>query len=394
MNTNNEIVVVGAGAAGLACAISAANQGSNVYLVEKTSVLGGTVAHSLIHTIGGLYDDAGEYINEGLPIELASLLLQASPQTSKRQMGKVWTLSVDPAIYEAVIEQWIRRYENITVLRNAQITEVQTVRTKDRTNNRVVQVEVAYGTETRQLQVDALVDTTGGAEVVRQVAPHRVMAGDALAGLVVQIRGVVPNALRFPKNVGIQRNVQKAVEAGILPSVFAQTWFDIGVYEDEIYAKASIQMSAYDASAVHGWQEALMQFLHTLPDFANAYLVRVGHLGIRDNGRIEGEYNLTLDDVKRGRKFADSVGRCAWPVEYWDPEKGVTLDYHPAGHTYDIPLSSLKVLGLDNLWAAGRCLSAEKKAQASARVAGTCWAMGDGLGKAISKKRRNEISLQ
>ncbi len=89
--------------------------------------------------------------------------------------------------------------------------------------------------------------------------------------------------------------------------------------------------------------------------------------------------------MKEGRRFADSIGRCAWPIEYWDPEKGVTLDYLPPKHFYEIPLRALKVAGMENLWAAGRCLSAEKLAQASARVAGTCWAMGDALGQAICK---------
>ena len=382
MDRANKIVIVGAGAAGLACAISAARRGANVHLVEKTSALGGTVAHSLIHTIGGLYDDAGEYINEGLPIELAEWLHQANAQTRKRKMGKVWTLSVDPTTYKQVIEQWMARYANITVLRNAYPTRIQSADIEGR--ERITQIEVVHGPETKWLPVDALVDTTGSAEVVRLVDPHKVVEGDALAGLIFQIRGVAPNALRFPKNVGIQRHLQKAVSAGTLPSVFARTWFDVGVYADEVYAKANILTTVYDVDAVPGWQEKLMAFLRRFPDFADAHLVRVGRLGGRDGGRIKGEYCLTLDDVKCGRTFADSVGRCAWPIEYWDPDKGVTLDYHPAGHAYEIPLRSLKVLGIDNLWAAGKSLSAQKLAQASARVAGTCWAMADGLGKAIT----------
>ena len=39
-----EIVVVGAGAAGLSCALSAAAEGAYVVLLEKTAELGGTVA--------------------------------------------------------------------------------------------------------------------------------------------------------------------------------------------------------------------------------------------------------------------------------------------------------------------------------------------------------------
>ncbi len=377
MHTKNKVVVIGAGAAGLACAISTATEGASVTLIEKTTHLGGTVAHSLIHTIGGLHDDVGDYINEGLPVELAKLLLRADPHTRKRKMGKVWTLSVDPATYAAVIEQWVAKQSNITVFRNAYPTQVQTEK------DRVRQVEVSTGNGSRFLDVDALVDTTGTASVVRMVDEDKVVEGDALAGLIFQIRGVVPDALKFPKNVGIQRQVQKAIDAGILPPEFTKTWFDVGIYEDEVYAKLSILVTAYDAAVVPALQTQLLQFLRQMPDFAHAQVVRVGRLGIRDGGRIKGDYCLTLLDVKDGRTFADSVGRCAWPIEYWDPEKGVTLDYLPPHQSYEIPLRSLKVAGIENLWAAGKCLSAEKLAQASARVAGTCWAMGDALGKAI-----------
>ena len=390
MNTTNKVVIFGAGAAGLACAISAAQQGAAVHLIEKTAHLGGTVAHSLIHTIGGLYDDEGAYLNAGLPIELAELLLQADTHSRKRQMGKVWTLSVDPALYAAVIEAWIERYANITVLCNTYPTDVQTLYKRAGAKSQVTQVEVVQASKTEVLPVDVLVDATGSAAVVRLIDPSLVVAGDALAGLIFQIRGVAPNALKFPKNVGLQRNLQKAVETALVPQVFAQTWFDIGVYADEIYAKVSILASAYAASAVATWAVPLLNFLQTLPDFADARLERVGQLGIRDGGRIVGDYCLTLADVKAGRTFADAVGRCAWPIEYWDPEKGVTLEYLPAGHSYETPLRCLKVAGMENVWAAGKCLSAEKLAQASARVAGTCWAMGDGLGKAIARKIYHE----
>lgn len=374
----HNIIVVGAGAAGLACAISAATQGANVTLVEKMANLGGTVAHSLIHTIGGLYDDAGDYINEGLPITLTESLLHANVHTAKRRMGKVWTLSVDPAIYESVIERWVARFANITVLRNAYPTQIQIE------GSRVEQISVTNGKETMTFRADALVDATGSAAVVRRVDASKVVEGDALSGLIFQIRGVAPNALKFPKNVGMQRTIKKAINAGNLSTLFTRTWFDRGVYPDEVYAKANILLSAYDEGAVPELRAQLLRVLQRMPDFAQAQIVRVGRLGVRDGGRIKGDYCLTLDDIKAGRQFADSVGRCAWPIEYWDPRKGVTLDHLPPHHTYEIPLPSLKVAGFENLWAVGKCLSAEKLAQASARVAGTCWAMGDALGQVLT----------
>lgn len=376
----NKIVIVGAGAAGLACAIAAATHGADVTLVEKTAHLGGTVAHSLIHTIGGLYDDTGAYINAGLPVQLAELLLQASPSTRKRKMGKVWTLSVDPALYQTVVERWVESKPNITVLRGAYLTQIQTA------GRRVSQVEVMVGQQPVWLPTDALVDTTGCAALVRMLDATKVVEGTVLAGLIFQIRGVASDALKFPKNIAVQRSLQSAVAAGTLPTAFARTWFDIGVYDDEVYAKANLPATGYDAAALPHWQAQLLHFLQPFPGFSNAQITSIGALGLRDGGSIQGEYCLTLDDVKQGRTFADAVGRCAWPIEYWDPQQGVTLDYLPPGHYYEIPLQSLQVLGMENLWTAGKSLAAEKLAQASARVAGTCWAMGDALGKMIARQ--------
>src|SRR5205814_7865145 len=113
------------------------------------------------------------------------------------------------------------------------------------------------------------------------------------------------------------------------------------------------------AAAAEQDMAAALALLRRLPAFAAARVVRMGRLGIRDGGRVRGEYRLSADDVRQGRKFADAVGRCAWPIEYWDPERGVQMEYLTGGRSYDIPLRALKVQGLDNVWVAGKCLSAD-----------------------------------
>src|SRR5207249_11898371 len=112
---------------------------------------------------------------------------------------------------------------------------------------------------------------------------------------------------------------------------------------------------------------------------------RPGEVGIRDGGRVRGEYCLSAADVRQGRKFADAACRCDWPIEYWDPDEGVSLEYLPDNSYYEIPLRSLKVQGLHNVWVAGKCLSADRAAQASARVVGSCWAMGETAGEAAAR---------
>jgi hypothetical protein len=132
---------------------------------------------------------------------------------------------------------------------------------------------------------------------------------------------------------------------------------------------------------------SLLSFLRGLPDFSGAEIEQVGKLGFRDGGRFYGEYRLEADDVRRGRKFPDAACRCAWPIEFWDPEKGVELEYLSDDDYYEIPLRALKVPGVENLWAAGKCISADPVAQASTRVAGCCWAMGEAVGKIASEKK-------
>jgi hypothetical protein len=60
------------------------------------------------------------------------------------------------------------------------------------------------------------------------------------------------------------------------------------------------------------------------------------------------------------------------------------LEYLPPGTHYEIPMRALKLPGLANYWAAGKCLSADREAQASARWVGACWAMGEAAGKAAA----------
>ena len=383
------IVVVGAGAAGVAAAVSSSRHGADVLLVEKTPRLGGTVTHSLIHSLGGLYDSSGNYINNDLTIELAERLLKISSFTRKRKIGKVWTLTTSPEDYEKVMEDWVREKSNIKVLRESSITSVNVENATARS------VEIAAKTHTMSVQPNALIDTTGSAEIVRLIDSGLVTDDhrQAAAGLIFRMNNVAKGALTFPKNIGLLQSIRQAVQNKILTKECELTWLDIGLHEDEAYIKLHVPLpSAWRKRGVlekalqnaQKTRDDLISFLIRLPDFTNAYLSNAGVIGIRNGGRINGEYLLTVADIKNKKKFKDAACRCCWPIEYWDQEKGVEIEYLEDGDYYEIPLRALKVKGIENVWASGKCLSADTKAQASARVVGSCWSMGDAVGKAVS----------
>jgi hypothetical protein len=197
----------------------------------------------------------------------------------------------------------------------------------------------------------------------------------------------------FPKGLSIVRAIQRAAADGALPAECGKAWLDSGVSEDEVYVKLLVplpadwrepdQHQALLRQALTA-QKALVSFLQRLPGFVDGRLSQTGEIGVRDGGRVQGEYCLCEADVRQARKFEDAVCRCCWPIEYWDPDQGVSLEYLPDNATYEIPLRSLKVRGLRNVWVAGKCLSADRYAQASARVVGSCWAMGEAAGKAAA----------
>ncbi|SEB12995.1 FAD dependent oxidoreductase [Thiothrix caldifontis] len=199
------------------------------------------------------------------------------------------------------------------------------------------------------------------------------------------MRNIEPNVLQFPKVLGLLREIRKAAEQGQLTPECATVWLDTGVYPDEIYVKFNVAENDYRPTSMQTAATQLLAFLRRFPGFADACIQNYGQLGIRDGGRIRGEYCLTERDVITGRQFTDTACQASWPIEHWHPDQGITLQYLPAGQSYAIPLRSLKVAGFSNLWAAGKCLSAEPRAQASARVVGTCWAMGAAIGKHISE---------
>jgi hypothetical protein len=187
--------------------------------------------------------------------------------------------------------------------------------------------------------------------------------------------------------------MQAAAREGLLPPLCAHAWLDQGVFEDEVFVKLFIPLAddwarptrlAEITDHARQLQASIVDYLRQVPDFARSRLAETGVLGIRDGGRIKGEYCLTEDDVRAGRKFPDPACRCCWPIEYWHPKRGLELEYLPPGTFYEIPLRALKVQGLQNVWAAGKCLSADHRAQASARVVGQCWAMGQAVGKAAA----------
>ena len=72
--------------------------------------------------------------------------------------------------------------------------------------------------------------------------------------------------------------------------------------------------------------------------------------------------------------------RCAWPIEQWGSDGVARFKYLPQGVYYEIPARSLQAVRTENLFMAGKTISADVEAIASARVMGCCLATGEAAG--------------
>ena len=71
-------------------------------------------------------------------------------------------------------------------------------------------------------------------------------------------------------------------------------------------------------------------------------------------------------------------------MERWTSSPRPEMTYFAERDFYDVPLDCLRAVELDNVFVAGRCLSAETGAMTSARVIGTALATGWAAGTAAA----------
>ena len=140
--------------------------------------------------------------------------------------------------------------------------------------------------------------------------------------------------------------------------------------------------------------EVLAFLKRHIPGFENAQLSFSGpRIGIRSSRRLAGKYTLTADDILNAVHFEDGIAACGYPIDIHSsgqPEDDDTrfLQY---GEYYTIPYRCLLNAAVPNLLAAGRNISCSFEAQASTRLSPCCGAVGQAAGAAAALAVRHQI---
>ena len=389
-----DVVVVGAGSAGSAAAITAGRIGARILLVDRFGFMGGT-STAVLDTFYAFYTPGANprRVVGGLGWEVVGRLTDAGMAFERpNTYGAGTGVTYDPEALKVLWEE-LAADAGVDLLLHTWATGAAVDG-----SGRLTAVRLWNKGGERWVEADAFVDASGDADV-------SAMAGagydDATIGVVQSLSTLfrlanvdVDRAQAVPK-AELWARMRQAAETGAyaLPRLEG-SWHRtphpgvVQVHMTRIPNVDATDPEALTRAEVEGRRQVreYHRFLRDrVPGFENAVLVATSPaIGIRESRRVHGDYRLTREDVLAGRRFADEIALCGAPIEEHHAGGDTAWEYVPDSGAYGLPYRCLLPVALGGLLVAGRCFSATHDAHASARSMATCMAMGQAAGTAAA----------
>ena len=410
-----DVCVVGGGAAGVAAASTAAEAGHSVMLIERYGFCGGAAVAGMSGTICGMYLASDkvrtpEQVVFGFTERFRQRLSQRGGLTAPQIYGKTWTVTHDPLVWRESADQFLNE-AGVRVLYHTVVTGVLI----DQGTYRGLLLESSAGRS--QIHAKVVVDASGDASVVARAAGSYTF-GD---------NGKIQNPTMFFRlgNVDTQRfaeawgadticspEISELIHDGNAQGRYALPREKIWVFptprQNELLVNATrlqakdgrmlnvIDPEDFTQAEVLGRQqvrEYAKFFAENVIGCEDSYVIDTGvEAGIRQTRSIVGVETLRNADVLDCRKRPDGICRVPWPIELHvgeRPKLHWLLDDY-----YEVPFQALIPAVGENILVAGRCLSAEHEALASARVTAQCFEYGQAAGLAATYAIENRVKVR
>ncbi|PSV29962.1 FAD-dependent oxidoreductase [Photobacterium sp. GB-72] len=399
-----EVLVIGGGPAGVAAAETAGRMGKDTWLIEKYGFCGGAAVAGLSGTICGMYmatEDENaqpEQVVFGFTERFRQELEKRGGVTPPQIYGKTFTVTHDPLVWREVADDLLEQ-AGVNTLFHTAVTGV--IMDGDAFKGVVIESNAGQSI----ILSKKIIDASGDAAVVARAGMDYYF-GD---------NGRIQNPTMFFRYAGVDmdkylayygedticppkvtENILAANASGDYDLPRHKIWIFPTTRPSELMVNATrlagqdgrtlnvIDPKDFTEAEIFGRRQVrdYARFLNKyVPGCENAYVVDTGvEVGIRQTRSIVGVETLTNEDVVNCRKREDGICRTPWPIELHSGDKPklhwLLNDY------YDIPFHTLVPVIGENIIVAGRCLSAEHEALASARVTAQCFELGHAAGVA------------
>lgn len=402
-----DVVVCGAGPAGVIAAIAAAREGASVALVERFGFLGGMATAGLVMPLS-VFIYQNKRVIGGIPWEFLERLEAMGGGYIEKPLGNV---AFDPELYKLCMQRMVLE-AGVTLYMNSYLTGI--VVGKDGKVECVV-IENKNGAEA--LEAKVFIDCTGDADLAAMAGVEmQPMNGEPLQPLSTYfiLAGVdtssplIAEAMHHNKQgvnchcLPIREYLLEHAEELNIPE-FGGPWFCTTLHEGCV--AVNMTRTAADACDNRDYTAAecrLREDVYRMADvlrnnfaeFKNCYVASVAtQAGIRETRRIKGVHTMTAEEYMSGYRYEDSISRGAHPIDI-HATKGSSQVAHFLEQAAYVPYRALIAQNYPNLLVAGRCLSADRKAFASMRVQASCMGTGQAAGVAAAMAAKCSCDVQ
>lgn len=390
-NEKYELVVVGAGVAGLCAAVSAARMGVKTLLIHNRPVIGGNNSSEVgVGISGGIqlapYEKIGNIVAE---------------------LGNAFT-------NEGRIMEILNKEELLTLVLNQHVTGVE----MEGTNiHAVIAKNIATNNEHRYEGI-YYSDCTGDANLGYLAGADFRMGRETRAEFNEELAPEIKSNLSYGSSLKWSASAKdrktdfpetpwavQFTEATCKKVTKSQWYWETGFYKNQIEDAEYIR--DYWFRVIYGNWSYLKNKSVSKADFADADLDNVSFvIGKRESRRLMGDVIFTQNDIEGDWKnFNDSTVVCTYTIDQHFPHPENTFffpgeefqaiqkhNYNPMGPVakkvagenvnlpYLLPYRSLYSRNVTNMFMAGRNISATRMAMTSFRVQGSTGMMGEVVG--------------
>ena len=423
-----DVVVVGGGTAGCAAAYMSGKLGLKTLLIEKNIHLGGTITSGLVIPV---MKSGNNQINTEFRTELINELRELGGQTTY-QDNPAWfnpelaKIALDNLMRKANVEVFFDTHIIAVKIENKNIKKIKL--SKEILSVSTDEIDMEKKKLLVSIEARYVIDATGNCEIGKISNCKFLEKNDEFQPVTLRFMmgGIDLNVFsKWLEEYDTDRNVTTIERKnGHVHLSTAYTWDKDRkwalepIFEDAVKKKIlkrydtnyfqiftvpgmsgtvafncpriidynnSLEITSISKALILARQNIYryLKFCRVyFPGFENAYISNIADmLGVRASRRIRGKYIYTVEDLKSGKKFDNPAVISDYPVDVHSNKKnGSTLKSYKE---YQLPIESLMSDDIDNLFVAGRCLSADYMAQGALRVQSSCFSMGEAVAKYI-----------
>lgn len=425
-----DLIVVGGGTAGCAVAYTAGKLGLKTLIIEKSIHLGGTITSGLVvPAMKSSKNQINTDFYNDLINELRAIGGQVTYQNNPGWFNpELMKIALDSLMAKANVDTYFDTHITAIELDNREIKNITI--SKEILSVYNDKIQQSKKTLSEPIETRYVVDATGNCEIGKfcnckflekksenqPVSLRFMMSGidlnvfskwlleydkDRNVTTVEDIGGQIHLSTAYTWDMdrawALRPLFKDAEDKGILKphdSNYFQV-FTVAGMPDTIAFNCPRIIDYNNTLAVKDTSKALILARKTIlrlsefcktyfPGFENAYISNIADmLGVRTSRRIRGKYIYTMEDIVTGKKFENPVVVANYPIDVHSRKKNSST--LKMVQDYEIPIECMMSNDIDNLFVAGRCISADFMAQGALRVQTSCFSMGEGVARYIAK---------